>query len=160
MNFNPPTCKGWDVVRIKCGSNSFCISIHPPARGGTGEPFPGRHAHLISIHPPARGGTRGSHTGAARGKYFNPPTRKGWDNRLTAYPLWIAISIHPPARGGTEAGLDTAAPGWISIHPPARGGTAKVHKTNFAFYAKATKLRWFPARVQHFSAAICQLIAI
>ena len=71
---------------------------------------------------------------------FNPPTRKGWDNRNNRLYQFIIISIHPPARGGT--GRDGHVPFdiLISIHPPARGGTAKVHKTNFAFYTKSTKI--------------------
>ena len=112
-------------------------STHPQGVGH-GLIMPVIRLEDISIHPPARGGTK---------------------DKLSAFRD-LVISIHPPARGGTVSITENCGVGAISIHPPARGGTAKVHKTNFAFYAKATKLRWFPARVQHFSAAICQLIAI
>ena len=157
--FNPPTRKGWDAAPT--GDDDADQHFNPPTRKGWDQGFPQCHPSLrISIHPPARGGT--------------DPVPVG------SFP--VCISIHPPARGGTGVvvggdilvpfqsthpqgvGRELPAPCLvviqISIHPPARGGTAKVHKTNFSFYTKATKLRCFPARVQHFPAAICQLIAI
>ena len=138
------------------------ISIHPPARGGTSIIFTCYQIIKISIHPPARGGTlrtfikvenyvfQSTHPQGV-GRFFALVFFSHVEFQST-HPQGVGqtllqnshcshyISIHPPARGGTVVfymGNDVVD---ISIHPPARGGTAKVHKTNFAFYTKSTKI--------------------
>ena len=94
------------VGRSKARSQNLspCISIHPPARGGTllelsaaaiASVFQSTHpqgvgprASAISwrpqyFNPPTRKGwdAKGS-TGSTTSTYFNPPTRKGWDRRI------------------------------------------------------------------------------
>ena len=92
-------------------------STHPQGVG-RGERDQGSGQGGISIHPPARGGTQ-------------------------VYSVLSAIaafqSTHPQGVGRGAAD-HRQCDRWISIHPPARGGTAKVHKTNFAFYTKSTKI--------------------
>ena len=100
------------------------ISIHPPARGGTRSGLKFCTVVVISIHPPARGGTEDRDRNIELSKYFNPPTRKGWDRPRSDRPCTgNSISIHPPARGGTSLSCCTGNATGISIHPPARGGT-------------------------------------
>ena len=143
------------------------ISIHAPARGATYFAFMLSKYHIISIHAPARGATkldieayerkafqstlpRGERlTGIYSqpdGRYFNPRSREGSDQRGHAryrgdgrfqstlprgerqHKLYlishaITISIHAPARGATPRVINRCSLTLISIHAPARGAT-------------------------------------
>ncbi len=56
MNFNPPTCKGWDTIGY--GQTGRYYDFNPPTRKGWDQSDP----FGIFLQP-----------------HFNPPTRKGWD---------------------------------------------------------------------------------
>ena len=58
----------------------FCISIHAPARGATGDAQNFAHPFFISIHAPARGATSADISGLSTTSfYFNPRSREGSD---------------------------------------------------------------------------------
>ena len=156
--FNPPTRKGGTRHHLH-GRHPGGVFNPPTRKGGTLPTLPGGIRVIFSIHPPARVGLP-TWSPWWPSNSFQSTHPQGWDVSMRrVVPSGALFSIHPPARVGLA---DKVVSNTCAIfNPPTRkGGTAKVHKTNFAFYAKATKLRWFPARVQHFSAAICQLIAI
>ena len=78
MNFNPPTCKGWDTIGY--GQTGRYYDFNPPTRKGW---------DTIALTSPC------AYT------HFNPPTRKGWDvSYCNKFPICIAFqSTHPQGVG-------------------------------------------------------------
>ena len=66
--------------RAAPSDDSFCVSIHAPARGATRPLFLSLNAACVSIHAPARGATDIRAADGARSQ----------------------VSIHAPARGATK----------------------------------------------------------
>ena len=107
-----------------CDGRRCDISIHPPVWGGTLSALPIQPTSSISIHPPGWGGTltqivkliinagfQSTHPygvghafviKSTANKYFNPPTRMGWDVTPAAAPQTYRY-FNPPTRMGWDS---------------------------------------------------------
>ena len=100
--FNPRSRKGFDIYN-KMDAPYPNISIHEAAKASTAFPETITVDNEISIHEAAKASTVTAVVAFPSCSYFNPRSRKGFDNHTTfSKAKRVGISIHEAAKASTQ----------------------------------------------------------